>query len=217
MTSSEGLPLGGEVGTEQEAVRPDKVSAELKNTGLRGLVVADTMISDVDGAGGQLFYRGYAVEELAAGATYEEVAHLLLKGRLPEDGELGDFMDPRARVLRGVAGQMARDADDPLWFDLARRVEEVTMEEFRRRKGKDIFSNVDLYSAVVYRYMGIPKELNTPVFAIARAAGWGAHVIEERFGEAHGRPALYRPLAEYAGDYCGRDHCSFVPLSRRRS
>ena len=55
---------------------------------------------------------------------------------------------------------------------------------------------MDLYSASLYRVMGIPRDLFTPVFAVARVAGWSAHVIEERFAEAQEKPELYRPQSE---------------------
>ena len=84
-----------------------------------------------------------------------------------------------------------------------------------RKKGRDIPVNVDFYSASLYYYMGIPTDLFTPIFAIARIAGWTAHVIEEQFGGAAPKPVLYRPDSQYIGDYCGPDLCAFVPLEDR--
>ena len=76
---------------------------------------------------------------------------------------------------------------------------------------------MDFYSAPVYHLMGIPGDLMTPVFAIARIAGWTAHIIEEKFGEAQGKPALYRPSSEYIGNYCGRTGCVYKPKEERAS
>jgi citrate synthase len=63
--------------------------------------------------------------------------------------------------------------------------------------------------------MGIPLDYFTPVFAIARIAGWTAHVIEEQFAGAAEKPTLYRPESDYIGDYCGPEECVFVPIDNR--
>jgi citrate synthase len=63
----------------------------LKNTGLRGVKVADTKISYIDGEKGILIYRGYRIEDLAKDPTFEEVAYLLLKGEIPGTAELDNF------------------------------------------------------------------------------------------------------------------------------
>src|SRR5512143_2209921 len=66
-------------------------SAKIKNIGLRGVAVADTKISHVDGKNGILIYRGYRIEELAQNSTFEETAYLLLHDALPTEGQLDDF------------------------------------------------------------------------------------------------------------------------------
>jgi len=50
---------------------------------------------------------------------------------------------------------------------------------------------------------------------VARVAGWTAHIIEEKFAEAQGKPALYRPSSDYTGNYCGKIGCSYVPVDKR--
>jgi citrate synthase len=95
------------------------------------------------------------------------------------------------------------------------KIEEATQREYKLRKGGDIYPNVDLYSASVYQMMGIPADLFTPVFAVSRIAGWTAHVIEEKFPTPPIKPELYRPRAEYQGNYCGLIGCRYVPLSKR--
>jgi len=65
--------------------------------------------------------------------------------------------------------------------------------------------------------MGIPIDLFTPVFAIARIAGWTAHIIEEHFGDAATKPVLYRPESKYIGDYCDPGECAYIPIRQRRT
>jgi len=123
--------------------------------------------------------------------------------------------DPRAHILAPMSKKMGERTGNPKWYELSRYLEEKGKEAFKRRKGKEIYVNVDFYSASLYYYMGIPVDLFTPVFAVARIVGWAAHVIEEQFGGAASKPVLYRPDAEYIGDYCGPEECSFVPLDKR--
>ena len=80
----------------------------------------------------------------------------------------------------------------------------------KNRKERDIFPNVDLYSASVYYMLNIPMDLNTPIFAVSRVSGWAAHVIEEKFAEAAPKPMLYRPKATYVGKYEGPQGCEGV-------
>jgi citrate synthase len=75
---------------------------------------------------------------------------------------------------------------------------------------------VDFSSAPVYHMMGLPHDLMTPLFAVSRIAGWTAHIIEELFGDAQEKPALYRPSSEYIGNYCGRPGCSYTPMEERK-
>ncbi|MBW1894567.1 MAG: citrate (Si)-synthase [Deltaproteobacteria bacterium] len=123
--------------------------------------------------------------------------------------------DPRAYILAPMSKQMGERTGNPKWYELSELLEQKGKEAFKREKGKEIYVNVDFYSASLYYYMGIPIDLFTPVFAVSRIAGWTAHVIEEQFGGAAPKPVLYRPDAEYVGDYCGPDECSFVPLDDR--
>ena len=74
------------------------------NTGLRGVVIADTRICEVDGANGRLIYRGYLVQDLAKDASFEEVAFLLLYEKLPDNAELEEF---KRRLVAGRRVQTA--------------------------------------------------------------------------------------------------------------
>ncbi len=124
-------------------------------------------------------------------------------------------LDPRADLLRHISEKLARDTGDPKWYLITKEIEDVTQREYRKRKGGEIYSNVDLYSASVYHMMGIADDLFTPIFAIARVSGWTAHIIEEKFPEPPIKPELYRPTSAYQGNYCGLVGCKYVPLTKR--
>ena len=123
--------------------------------------------------------------------------------------------DPRAHILAPMSKKMGERTGKPKWYEMSEVLEKKGKEAFKQRKGRDIFVNIDFYSASLYYYMGIPTDLFTPLFAIARITGWAAHVIEEQFGGAASKPVLYRPGSQYIGDYCGPDQCSFVPIEAR--
>ncbi len=123
--------------------------------------------------------------------------------------------DPRVKVLKPMAEAIGRRTGHSHWYELAVEIERVAKETFQRLKGRSIPTNVDFYSAPTYHAMGIPKDLFTPIFALARTSGWVAHIIEERLGEAQGKPQLYRPQADYIGSYCGPEKCEWRPLEKR--
>ena len=123
--------------------------------------------------------------------------------------------DPRATILKRISNRLADRSGDRKWFELTRAIEASTKEEFRKLKGREIYPNVDFYSASVYHMMGIPRDLFTPVFAISRIAGWSAHIIEEKFAEAQPKPELYRPDSDYVGNYCGLQGCEYIPIEER--
>lgn len=126
-----------------------------------------------------------------------------------------DTDDPRALILAPMSRQMGEKVGDTKWYEMSRELEVQAKAAFKERKGRDIFANVDFYSASLYYTMGFPMEIFTPIFAISRVSGWVAHVLEEQFGGAGGKPALYRPESEYVGDYCGPEECSWAPIDKR--
>jgi len=123
--------------------------------------------------------------------------------------------DPRAQVLKELSRRLAAKTGDE-WYDITEKIEATTISEMKSQKGKEIYPNVDLYSASIYHMLKIPMDLNTPIFAISRVAGWAAHIIEEKFAEAAPKPALYRPNAVYVGKYCGPEGCEYKTLDLRK-
>ncbi len=97
-------------------------------------------------------------------------------------------LDPRAPHLRKLAVQLTEELGEPKWIQMSERIAEI----MRERKGLE--ANVDFYSATVYYSMGLPTDLFTPVFAIARTSGWTAQVLEQLRDNR-----LYRPLTLYTG------------------
>lgn len=97
-------------------------------------------------------------------------------------------MDPRAPILKRIAQELAPEGEESRWVEMAERLEEVGHAE------KGLWPNVDLYSGSVYRYLGIPNDLFTPLFAASRVVGWAAHVDEQ-----HRDNRIIRPSSEYVG------------------
>ena len=99
--------------------------------------------------------------------------------------------DPRATILQNLAEQLFEKFGHDKYYDLALEMEQVVAEKLGH---KGIYPNVDFYSGLVYRKLGIPTDLFTPVFAIARVAGWLAHWKEQL---AENR--IFRPSQVYSG------------------
>jgi citrate synthase len=123
--------------------------------------------------------------------------------------------DPRAKILSSISEKLAKRTGNTRWFELSGRIENVVRKEFKKRKGKEIYPNVDFYSPSIYCILGIDPDLFTPVFAVSRISGWCAHIIEEKFAEAQPKAVIYRPEAEYIGRYCGLEGCKYMPIEKR--
>ena len=129
-------------------------------------------------------------------------------------------MDPRAKILKDMASQIAKTQGGLVqWmFETTNEMVKITQDEFKKRKNRDLYPNVDLYGATVYTSLNISVELFTPIFTTSRVAGWSAHILEEKYPETPSiKPVIYRPSADYVGRYCGPLGCEFKPLEQRNS
>jgi len=116
--------------------------------------------------------------------------------------------DPRATLLRDRARALAEEKGLVKEFNLHCLIEQLSPAVFKRVKGsdKDICTNVDFYSGFVYKMLGIPEELNTPIFAVSRIAGWCAHRMEEII--SGGR--IIRPAYK-----CVQSHLGYTSIDKR--
>lgn len=124
-----------------------------------------------------------------------EKAEAWVMERLAEKAKIPGFghrvykcEDPRAGILREYAARITQKVGDTRYFDIAQIVEKTMLANSK------VFPNVDFYSGTLYRAMGIPTELFTPIFAMSRAVGWSAHILEQWRNNR-----LIRPSANYVG------------------
>ncbi|MBL0927579.1 MAG: citrate synthase [Phycisphaerales bacterium] len=111
--------------------------------------------------------------------------------------------DPRAKHLQVLARQLASDTGNIALYDKSKRIEEVMATAVA---AKGIYPNVDFYSATTYHCIGLPLDMFTPVFVIARIGGWAGHVIEQM-----GDNRLFRPDVDYTGPH----GVAYTPVTKR--
>ncbi len=102
--------------------------------------------------------------------------------------------DPRAVIMEEFLGRLSEKSGDSTDMNILKEVEKVFREKMEV-KGKPRYPNVDFFSGAVYSQLGIPSNLFTPIFAVARASGWLAHILEQRSDNR-----IFRPKALYTGD-----------------
>jgi citrate synthase len=178
-------------------------------------VIASTlsdMFSAITGAIGALKgpLHGGANEEaqkMAEEVDKPENAEAYVRERLANHQKVMGFghavyrtMDPRATVLKRLCKELGERRGQPKWYEIFAALERTTFEQ------KGLYPNVDLYAAGVYHMLGIPTDLMTPLFALARMAGWTAHVREQYVDNR-----IIRPGSTYVGP---RDR-TYVPIERR--
>jgi citrate synthase len=141
--------------------------------------------------------------------TVENVRPWLAK-QLAQKGKIMGFghrvykvKDPRATILQHLAEQLFEKYGRDEYYDVAVELEKAVEENLGH---KGIYPNVDFYSGVVYRKLGIPSDLFTPVFAISRTAGWLAH-WKEQLNENR----IFRPTQIYTGTH----EAAYVPIAQR--
>jgi citrate synthase len=128
--------------------------------------------------------EAYIRRELTEGRRIMGFGHRVYKVR-----------DPRAAILGDAAEKMAELTGDRSLLDLTKAVEETTVRVLAELKpGRDLYANVELYAALILHAVGVPSELFTPIFGIARTAGWTAHVVEQ-----YSDNRIFRPTSIFVG------------------
>lgn len=114
--------------------------------------------------------------------------------------------DPRTKILKKYVGQLAKEKGTEHELALYETVERVAPELLSKKRNRPVSANVDFYSGFVYRMLGLPLELYTPIFAIARIAGWSAHRIEELMNSGKIVRPAYKNVAK---------HTEYIPMKDR--
>jgi citrate synthase len=153
---------------------------------------SEDVIEMLESIGSVANVRGFVADRLANKQKIAGFGHRVYKVK-----------DPRATILQKLAEELFDKFGSDTYYDIAVELEKVVAGELGH---KGIYPNVDFFSGLVYRCLGIPTDLYTPVFAIARVAGWLAHWKEQL--EAN---RIFRPTQIYTGSH----DASYVPITGR--
>ena len=115
--------------------------------------------------------------------------------------------DPRAKVIRSLVAHLAPKKGMEREFDFFQRFERVGSAYLSEKKGVALSANVDFYSGLAYRMLGIPRDLYTPLFVLSRMVGWLAHNIEHKLYDDR----IVRPAAKYVGEMM-----AYIPWEERK-
>jgi citrate synthase len=136
------------------------------------------------------------MQALESIGTLENVRQYVLDTLAKPGGRVMGFghrvykvLDPRAAVLKEVARHLSEEQGGNTWFNMSLEMERV-MDEEMAKKGKQVKPNVDFFSASIYRMLGFPTDMYTPIFTVARIAGWMAHLYEQYANNRIMRPDL---------------------------
>ena len=174
--------------------------------------------------GGANYKAGDMIEDVAAHVRHwdddEEVADYLAKILRKEAFDRAGLLyglghavytktDPRAEIIRSYARRLAEQRGQVEKLDLIASIERLGPQVMRDVRGitKPISTNIDMYTGFVYSMLGIPQDLFTPIFAMARLAGWTAHRMEELYGAGRIIRPAYNSVMPHSDNY--------VPLSER--
>lgn len=143
------------------------------------------------------------IERFSSADEAETAIHRMLKNKdliMGFGHRVYTEADPRNRVIKEWSRKLSQEAGDMTMFDVSERIENIMWDE------KNLFPNLDFYSASVYNLLGIPTPLFTPLFVMSRITGWAAHIFEQRANNK-----LIRPSA----DYLGPENLEFTPVNER--
>lgn len=140
----------------------------------------DAVFKTLQAVGSEENIPAYVEELLSRGERLMGIGHRIYK-----------TTDPRAIILERLGEQLAETSPDAKYFHLSRKLRDHLA---KRLEGRPLYPNVDFFSASVYKMLGIPNDLYTPIFAAARIAGWTAHLMEQ-----YANNRLVRPNALYEG------------------
>jgi citrate synthase len=140
----------------------------------------DAVFKTLQAVGSEENIESYVEELLSRGERLMGIGHRIYK-----------TTDPRAIILERLGEQLAETSPDAKYFHLSRKLRDHLG---KRLEGRPLYPNVDFFSASVYKMLGIPNDLYTPIFAAARIAGWTAHLMEQ-----YANNRLVRPNALYEG------------------